>query len=491
MRKTNRAITTVTLALSLFLAALEMTVVSTAMPTVVGELGGIEHYAWVFTAYLLAATITVPVYGKLADLYGRKPVFLFGVGLFLLGSTFSGLSNSIGALIGFRALQGLGAGAMQPIALTIIGDIFTVKERAKVQGAFSGVWGLAGLVGPLTGGLLVKYLSWRWGFFINIPFALAVIVLLITSFHEQITRKEHSLDWLGAGLLMVAVLALLLGVQGNISLAFALPLAGAFLTVFFWVERRALEPVLPLQLFKIPEIAISGAAGAFFSAAMFGAITYVPLFVQGVLGGTPTQAGGMITPMIVAWPICSIIAGRLVTRIAFRPVIVGGLLVASFGNLMMAMVLKAGSSLFIAQVAMALFGAGLGFAATSLLIAVQTSVGWELRGVATASNMFFRTIGGTVGIGMMGGVLVGQLTRDSSVPIEAANALLGPEHGRSLSADMLRILGSGLESGLSMNFWIMFAFASAAFLAALFFPRKRRAVADPTQSLSTASGEAI
>jgi len=491
MRKTNRAITTVTLALSLFLAALEMTVVSTAMPTVVGELGGIEHYAWVFTAYLLAATITVPVYGKLADLYGRKPIFLFGVGLFLLGSTCSGLSNSIGALIGFRALQGLGAGAMQPIALTIIGDIFTVKQRTKVQGAFSGVWGLAGLVGPLTGGLLVKHLSWRWVFFINIPFALLVIALLVTSFHEHIARKEHSLDWSGAGLLIVGVLTLLLGVQGNISLILALPLAAAFLALFLWVERRALEPVLPFQLFKIREIAISAAAGALFSAAMFGAITYVPLFVQGVLGGTPTQAGGMITPMIVAWPVCSMISGRLLTRMAFRPLIVGGLLVASLGNLLMALVLKAGSPLFIAQIAMALFGAGLGFAATSLLIAVQTSVGWELRGVATASNMFFRTIGGTVGIGVMGGVLVGQLTRDPSVPIEAANALLGPEHGRGLSAEVLRVLGSGLESGLSMNFWIMFAFASSAFLAALFFPRKRRAVADPAQSLNPAGGEAM
>jgi len=185
------------------------------------------------------------------------------------------------------------------------------------------------------------------------------------------------------------------------------------------------------------------------------------------------------------------ISGRLLTRMAFRPLIVGGLLVASLGNLLMALVLKAGSPLFIAQIAMALFGAGLGFAATSLLIAVQTSVGWELRGVATASNMFFRTIGGTVGIGVMGGVLVGQLTRDPSVPIEAANALLGPEHGRGLSAEVLRVLGSGLESGLSMNFWIMFAFASSAFLAALFFPRKRRAVADPAQSLNPAGGEAM
>ncbi len=472
MRQTHRGVTTVALALSLFMSALELTVVSTAMPTVVGEVGGIEHYAWVFTAYLLAATVTVPIYGKLADLYGRKPVMLFGIGLFLAGSVASGLSGTIHALIVFRALQGLGAGAMQPIALTIIGDIYTLEQRARVQGAFSGVWGLAGLIGPLAGGLIVKYLSWRWVFFINVPFGLLVIVLLATRFHEKVGRREHSLDWLGAGLLAAGVLALLTGVQQTLPLAVAFPVAGFLLVLFVWVERRAREPVLPLRIFEIREIAIGSGAGALFSGAMFGAITYVPLFVQGVLLGTPTQAGGMITPMIVAWPACSMISGRLLTRVGFRPLIAGGFLLASVGCLLMALLLKPNSSMLIPQIAMGVFGAGLGFAATALLIAVQTSVGWELRGVATASNMFFRTIGGALAIGAMGGVLAARLARDPLIPIQAANALLGPDHGRSLSPDVLRMLGGQLESGLVTNFWIIFALALAAFVTSLFFPER-------------------
>ncbi len=470
MRKTHRGVTTVALALSLFMAALELTVVSTAMPTVVGEVGGIEHYAWVFTAYLLAATVTLPIYGKLADLYGRKPVLLFGIGFFLAGSVASGLSGTIHALIIFRAIQGLGAGAMQPIALTIIGDIYTLEQRARVQGAFSGVWGLAGLIGPLAGALIVKYLSWRWVFFINVPFGLLVIALLATRFHEEVGRREHSLDWLGAGLLAAGVLALLAGVQQTLPPAVAFPLAVFLLVLFVWVERRAREPVLPLRIFKIPEIAIAAGAGALFSGAMFGAITYVPLFVQGVLSGTPTQAGGMITPMIVAWPMCSLISGRLLTRVGFRPLIVGGFFLAAFGNLLMALLLKPNSSMLIPQIAMGVFGAGLGFASTALLIAVQTSVGWELRGVATASNMFFRTIGGTLASGAMGGVLAARLTRDPQIPVQAANALLGPDHGRSLSPDVLRMLGGQLEAGLVINFWIIFGLAFAAFVTALFFP---------------------
>src|SRR4051812_842940 len=194
MRKTHRPLTTVALALSLFMAALEMTVVSTAMPTVVSDLGGIQHYAWVFTAYMLASTITVPIFGKLADLYGRKPVLLFGISLFLVGSVASGFSPTMMWLIAFRTVQGLGAGAMQPIALTVVGDIYSLEERARVQGVFSAVWGIAGLVGPLAGGVIVKLLSWHWVFFINVPVGLGAMGLLLAAFQEKVERKPHVLD---------------------------------------------------------------------------------------------------------------------------------------------------------------------------------------------------------------------------------------------------------------------------------------------------------
>ncbi len=476
MRATHRPLTTLALALCLFMAALEMTVVSTAMPTVVSDLGGIQSYAWVFTAYMLASTITVPIFGKLADLYGRKPILLFGTALFLVGSIASGLSTSMNMLIAFRTLQGLGAGAMQPVSLTIIGDIYTLEQRARVQGAFSAVWGISGLVGPLTGGLIVKHLTWHWVFFINVPVGVGVMALVVAFFHEEVRRRARQrLDIAGALLLAGWVVALLIGVQGLGRNLLALPVAAVLLFAFVLVERKAAEPIIPMSIFKIPAIAISSAAGALFSAAMFGATTYVPLYVQGVLGGSATLAGGMITPMIVGWPLASVVAGKLLLKMGFRPLIVGGLGLTVIGTTLMALLLRPDTSLLMPQVAMGLFGVGLGFSATALLIAVQTSVGWELRGVATASNMFFRTIGGALGVGLMGGVLVSHLLKDPSIPVAAANELLGPEHGKGLPTHVLQTLSGALGSGLTLNFWLICAASVAAFAVSLFFPRVHRA----------------
>jgi len=471
MRKTHRPLTTIALALSLFMAALEMTVVSTAMPTVVSDLGGIQHYAWVFTAYMVASTITVPIFGKLADLYGRKPILLFGIGLFLVGSVASGLSPSMEWLIAFRTLQGLGAGAMQPVTLTVVGDLYNLEERARVQGLFSGVWGLSGLLGPLAGGFIVRWLSWHWVFYINVPVGLATAGLLVTCFHENIQKQRRTLDIAGAVLLALGVVALLLGAQGQGNRWVPLTLAAVLLVAFVLVERKVKEPVIPPSIFTLRPIVIASVSSALFSAAMFGATTYVPLFVQGVLGGTPTQAGGMITPMLVGWPVCSLIAGRLLVKVGFRPLIVGGLGAAGVSTVAMALLLKPGVPLLLPGLAMGVFGMGLGFAATALLIAVQTSVGWEMRGVATASNMFFRTVGGAVGVGAMGGVLVARLTEDPSVPVSAANELLGPEHGRGLGEEVLRQLSGSLAEGLTANFWIIAATAVLAFAFSFFFPR--------------------
>jgi EmrB/QacA subfamily drug resistance transporter len=483
MRKTNRPLTTVALALSLFMAALEMTVVSTAMPTVVSDLGGIEHYAWVFTAYMLASTITVPIFGKLADLYGRKPIILFGITLFLAGSVASGLSPSMEWLIVFRTLQGLGAGAIQPITLTVIGDIYSLEERGRVQGIFSAVWGVSGLVGPLAGGLIVRWLSWHWVFYINVPVGLGVAALLFAFFHEHIEKKPHSLDIGGALLLGLGVAALLLGAQSHDNRGVPLAVAGVLLGAFILVERKAKEPIMPLGIFVRPTIAIASVTSALFSAAMFGAVTYVPLYVQGVLGGTATQAGAMITPMLVAWPVCALIAGRLFVKRGFRPFIMGGLGLSGAATVILALVLKPGAPLLVPEVAMGLFGAGMGFAATAVLIAVQTSVGWEARGVATASNMFFRTIGGALGVGIMGGVLVDRLTADPRVPVSAANELLGPEHGRGLDPELMRQLSGSLADGLSTNFWLIAAAAVLAFAFSFFFPRaKPDSKVDATES---------
>jgi len=469
-KSTNRPLTVVSLLLSLSMAAMEMTVVSTAMPTVVGDLGGIHYYSWVFTAYLLTSTVTVPIYGKLADLYGRKPVLLAGIAIFLVGSMASGLAQGIGALIAFRALQGLGAGAMQPTTLTIVGDIYSLEERARMQGVFGAVWGVAGLIGPLLGGIIVKYLSWRWVFFINVPAGIASAALLMVALHEDVEHRRHSLDLVGAGLLTLGLTALLFGAHGGRSSLFGLPVAAASLLLFVFVERRSAEPVLPLDLFRQRVMAVATAAGALVGAGMISMVTYVPLYVQGVLGGSPTQAGAAITPMVIGWPIASAVSGRVLPRVGFRPLVRAGLAISAIAALAMAAFLRPGASLHVPQAASALFGVGLGIANTALLIAVQTSVEWRQRGVATASTMFARTIGGTLAVGVLGGILASALSADPSIPPDAADRLLGPEHGAGLDPSVLRALSLSLQSGLATVFWLIAGIAAAAAAISLMFP---------------------
>jgi EmrB/QacA subfamily drug resistance transporter len=472
MPKTHRPLTVIALMLSLFMGALEATVISTAMPTVVGDLGGIQIYSWVFTAYLLTSTVTVPIYGKLADLYGRRPVILFGIALFLAGSFASGESSSMAQLIAFRAIQGLGAGAMQPIAITIVGDIFSLEERGRMQGYFGGVWAVAGLIGPITGGLIVRYLSWHWIFFINIPFGIAAALLLIFALHESVEKKPHVLDISGAALLTVAITALLLAVTAGSA---ALTIAGVavfvvLFAIFVVVERRAVEPILPFDVFKRPVIAVSSVAGAFIGGSMFITMTYVPLFVQGVLGGTPTSGGMAITPMVIGWPLASMLAGRLILKTGYRPLIRGGLALTAASSVALAALAGEGSSLWVFWITSMLFGVGLGFANTALLISVQTSVDWAQRGIVTASTMFVRTMGGLLAVGIAGGVLATELARDPSIPPDAGSQLLGPEHGRSLDPEVVRHLGAALEQGVGTILWIASGVAVAAFVASLVFP---------------------
>ncbi|HEY5003646.1 MAG TPA: MDR family MFS transporter, partial [Ktedonobacteraceae bacterium] len=338
---TRQAKITITIALMLgmSLAALDTTIVGTAMPSIVGKLGGITLYSWVFSIYLLTSTTTVPIYGKLADLYGRKPLFLFGATLFLIGSAASGAAQSMEQLIIFRAIQGLGAGAVLPIVLTIIGDIFTLEERAKVQGLFSGVWGLSSVVGPFVGGLIVDHFSWRWVFFINIPFGLVSMLLLIFTLKETVERKKHHLDYLGTLTLTGSIVALLFALlQGGTTWAWTsfqsigLFVAAVVLFVLFVrTERHAAEPILPLVLFENRIITISSIGGVVLGVLMFGVTSYVPLFIQGVKGGSATSAGITLVPLLLAWPITATISGKLVIRYGYRIIAVIGMLFAVLG----------------------------------------------------------------------------------------------------------------------------------------------------------------
>ncbi len=482
MRTTHRPLTVVALLLGMFLAAMEMTVVSTAMPTAVGDLGGIHLYAWAFASYMLAATVTVPVYGKLADLHGRKKVMLAGIALFLVGSYACGCAGSMNQLIAFRALQGIGAGAIQPIAVTIVGDLFDVAERARWQGVFGAVWGVAGLVGPLVGGALVHYLSWRWVFFINVPFGVGCAAMLLVAYHEGAPRHTHRLDVAGALLLTATVVATLLAPRSSSVAAIAVPAALVGLGAFLAVERRAREPLLPLDLFAQRVIGVASATGGLVGAAFIATTTYVPLYVQSVLGATPTGAGSTIAPMAVGWPIASALSGRLLHRFGYRALIRSGLLLTVLASGAIVLLRGPGTSLHVPRALTAAYGFGLGLANTPLLIAVQTSVPWNRRGVATASTMFFRIIGGTLAVGLLGALLASALGR-SGVPPAAVDRLLGPERA-AVDPAILAAGAGALEGAMRTMFWVMSGIALTSFAASLFFPEV------PLQGAASAPGEA-
>ncbi len=483
VRKTNRPLTVVALLLGLFLAAMEMTVVSTAMPTAVGDLGGLHLYAWAFSAYMLTATVSVPIYGKLADLRGRKPVMLVGIALFLSGSMACGRAGSMGALVAFRALQGLGAGAIQPMALTIVGDLFDVRERGRMQGVFGAVWGVAGLVGPLLGGAIVHWLSWRWVFYVNVPLGLGCAAVLQAAYHEKVERHEHRLDLAGALLLAGTVLAVLTATRSRAMGSWALPAAIVLGLLFVMVERHAAEPLLPLDLFAHRVIGVASATGALVGAAMIATVTFVPLYVQSVLGGSPTVAGSAIAPMVIGWPIASAVSGRVLHRVGYRPLIRGGLAVSFLAALGLALLLRPGASAWLPRLFTGLYGIGLGLANTPTVIAVQTSVPWNRRGVATASTMFFRTIGGTLAVGVLGGLLAASLASGPATP-EQVEQLLGPERAL-LDPALLSSLSSVLQVGMIRLFWALAGIAGAALAVGMAFPAVPVATANKPPAAAT------
>jgi EmrB/QacA subfamily drug resistance transporter len=472
MTRQAKIIITVALMLGMALAALDITIVGTAMPSIVGKLGGITLYSWVFSVYLLTSTTTVPIYGKLADLYGRKPLFLFGTGLFLLGSVASGAAQTMEQLIIFRAIQGLGAGAVLPIVLTIIGDIFALEERAKVQGLFSAVWGLSSIVGPALGGLIVDHFSWRWVFYINVPFGLISAILLIISFKEHVERKKRKLDYIGTVTLTGSIMALLFAMlQGGTSWAWnSLPsislfaIAGVLLALFLREEQRAAEPILPLTLFNNRIIAISSIGGLVLGVIMFGVTTYVPLFVQGVKSGSGTDAGIALGPLLLAWPIAASLSGKVAIRYGYRFTALVGTLLTALGVAML-LFFKTQTTVAFIVASMLLMGAGMGFSSVAYMLSVQNAVPWKLRGVATASTQFFRTIGGTIGVAIMGTILNAQMaqrfapifaqfaTAAAHLPkdIAPANVLLTPELRVSLPAAFLNQLQAALAQSL---FWV-------------------------------------
>ena len=409
--RSKRGPVLIALMLSTGLVAIDATVVATAVPAIVHDIGGFTSFPWLFSAYLLAQAVSVPVYAKLSDTIGRKPIMLIGIGLFLLGSILCGVAWSMPALIAFRVVQGLGAGAVQPMAITIAGDIYTLAERAKVQGYLASVWAVSSVVGPTLGGVFASLGIWRGIFLVNIPLCLVAGWMLVRSFHENIEPVKHRVDYLGSGLLTVSLTLLILGaLEGGQAWAWdsaisdAVFAGGALLFVaFILVERRAAEPVLPPWVVSRRLLATTAMVAFGVGAVMLGITSYVPTFLVGALSTSPIVAGLALAALTIGWPISASQSGRLYLRIGFRNTALIGITVTVIGTAVLAVTASVPN---VALVAVSCFivGLGLGLVATPTLIAAQTSVEWNERGVVTGTNLFARSIGSSIGVAVFGAI---------------------------------------------------------------------------------------
>lgn len=451
------------LMLTMALAAMDGTIVATAIPTIVRDLGGFALFPWVFSSYLLAQAASIPVYGKLADLYGRKPILLLGSGIFLLGSALSGLSWGMVPLIVFRGVQGLGAGAIISITTTVVGDIYTVQERAKIQGLLSSVWGIAAIVGPAAGGLLVQYVSWHWIFYINLPIGMGALTVIGLYLHEAVAKRAHRIDYWGSVLLTIGMVLMILGLlEGGVGWAWnsvpaaaVLGLGGILLVGFVAAESRAAEPVLPLWVFRHRMLSTANIGSLVVGLLTIGLSSFLPTFVQGVQGATPLVAGFALAVMSLGWPLASGLSGQLYMRVGFqRTALLGGFLTAASSMLLVHLGQASGP----VQAAFASFvmGLGLGLMSTALIVAVQSAVGWNRRGVVTGANMFMRMLGSALGAAIFGSLLNGTLSQrlktasprvQAHLPpgLNAASLAMGASVPRGIGAFLRHALYSGVH----------------------------------------------
>ena len=443
------------------LAAMEATVVGTAMPTVIVTLGGLAHYSWVFSAYLLTSTASVPIWGRLSDLYGRRRMYLGGIAVFLAGSVLAGAATSMTALIAARALQGIGAGAVVPLSMTIVGELYSLAERAHTQALFSGVWGVASIAGPLVGGYITDTASWRWVFYLNLPLGLLAGTVILLAYPTPLRGKAVRVDWLGAALLFggISTLLIALGADGG-GPAWACAAAAVGLLIgFVRVERRVADPILPLDLLRHPLMARAFIVVFLSGMALFGAIAFIPLFVQSVMGATATEAGQMLTPLFLGWVFTSVAAARLTVKVGYRILAVTGsvLMTLAFVGLVL---VGPDSPRSAVGVSGFVLGSGMGLSMLSLLLAVQHGVPRAHLGLATSLSQFSRSIGAAVGVAAMGALMARQLV------------------GVSLpgGADALATSGAMLTGAVRLQFaaalhnvFIAGAVAAAASLMATFF----------------------
>lgn len=472
------------LVVAMFLASIEGTIVATAMPNIASSLGGFALYSWVFSSYLLMQAITTPIFGKLSDLFGRKPVFMVGVGIFLVGSILCGLANTMAMLVAFRFIQGIGAGAVMPMSTTLVGDLYSIEERGRIQGYLSSVWGISSILGPLAGGIIVAYVDWHWIFWLNIPFGIVSLALIGLFLHESIDQRQPKIDYGGAALLLTGLSAAMLaltqaeswGVGGASILG---GLATVLLLFFYRQQRTASDPLMHFELWRNP-IILRGNLAIFFSGvAMIGLITFLPTFVQGVLGGSALIGGLALSGMSIGWPIASVIAGKSFVRTGVRSLARAGGVCVTLGAVVVALYASHGARF--AWLGATIMGMGFGFLSTTYIVAIQTSVSWARRGVATSTNMLMRTLGNAVGAAMLGGALNVGLSRyinshgfSSVISLDNVRELIdgaGVETAPStLGGEALAVLREGLSFNLQLIFWIVVAFAVITLLISLRVP---------------------
>ncbi|QFT88683.1 Multidrug resistance protein 3 [Bacillus sp. THAF10] len=484
--KTKKPFVLAAIMLAMFMAAIEATIVSTAMPAIAADLGGFSLYSWVFSSYLLMNAVTVLIYGKLSDLYGRKPILTFGIIVFLIGSLLCGFAQSIEMLILFRFIQGFGAGAVMPIASTIVGDMYTKEERAKIQGYLSSVWGISAVMGPAIGGLLVQYVSWRYVFWVNIPLGILAIVGLYLFLHEGIEKKKHSIDYKGAGLLFVAVSCfMLVMVEGGVrwtwlsSPVFVLSSISAIAFLLFILqEKKAKEPMMPFDIWRERSILIANTTSLTTGVMLIGISSFLPAFVQGVMERSPIVAGFTLTTMSIGWPIAAMIAGRLLLKIGFRTTSIIGGVALILGSIIFISLSPDDGPVW-AAFGSFMIGVGMGFSTTSFIVSIQSTVPWQKRGVATASNMFMRTLGSTIGAALLGGILNARIQKhlqtngvEQEFSLDSTTLLLNAEQREQLSDTMRVLLQDGLSLALHQVYLVVAAFALISFVLILLLPKK-------------------